>query len=463
MSKKMKKCIIFILAVCSIFTIVLNKTKIVGNVIMPAKCVELVKAKLNLCKYELYHLYDSYLKERYLLVQGEKSYLIYDLKIDDYAEYSLESKYSLYIPDKECKNIYIAPSLSYYYLGGNYYETYVGNKLDTNHLKNIKDFDDEKYRSLVERQETNLPKSEASDHYISNAVYFLNLTTNYGDNASLYPYSCSYVALEMLLAYYDTYYNDSIIIENFDINSYEEFSSFSGISINDYASSPGTGSFFHTYMIGLGRNLGYTEYGSNIINYYDIEDFLGDYASIYSLSISVYLNDSDNLTDLFNFCKSAINNNNPLMMSISKNYYDEDMNHSFVAYGYSSDGVYAHNGRKGSLYENNICINKNYFLIGLYISFSGMNHSHSNNYGWEIDDCSGYICPYDDYIYASHYNWVYNNNYGVASHQMHCECCGCSKYEPHDFLPFGLGYKCSVCGYFTRNPIIVNGAIEDDE
>lgn len=46
--------------------------------------------------------------------------------------------------------------------------------------------------------------------------YFDNLTKNFGKN---YKGSCGYVALGMFLSYYDTYFDDSLIPEAFDIAS----------------------------------------------------------------------------------------------------------------------------------------------------------------------------------------------------------------------------------------------------
>ena len=46
--------------------------------------------------------------------------------------------------------------------------------------------------------------------------YFDNLTENFGYN---YKGSCGYVALGMILSYYDTYWDDSIIPEQYDVNS----------------------------------------------------------------------------------------------------------------------------------------------------------------------------------------------------------------------------------------------------
>lgn len=50
------------------------------------------------------------------------------------------------------------------------------------------------------------------DKYAS--YYFNNLTENFGNNIKG---SCTYIAFAMLLSYYDTYWDDTIIPENYDM------------------------------------------------------------------------------------------------------------------------------------------------------------------------------------------------------------------------------------------------------
>ena len=60
--------------------------------------------------------------------------------------------------------------------------------------------------------------------------YFSDLTTNIGDNPACI---CVEVALCMILSYYDTYYNDNIIPETFDVDAYcynDDFNCFSATS-----------------------------------------------------------------------------------------------------------------------------------------------------------------------------------------------------------------------------------------
>lgn len=94
-------------------------------------------------------------------------------------------------------------------------------------------------------------------------AYFANLKDNYSYNTNN---SCSFIALEMLLNYYDNCYNESIVAEKYESHSCQ-------ICVNDgipkFVDSPG--SKVDTYGItfkedGYESNISSFEYNSNIIN-----------------------------------------------------------------------------------------------------------------------------------------------------------------------------------------------------
>lgn len=76
-----------------------------------------------------------------------------------------------------------------------------------------------------------------SDYYES--VYFANLRENIGNNRFG---SCSYVALSMLLSFYDSYWNDLFIPETYDVEPASVFTTYSSADFSSpsfYAESPG--------------------------------------------------------------------------------------------------------------------------------------------------------------------------------------------------------------------------------
>lgn len=58
--------------------------------------------------------------------------------------------------------------------------------------------------------------STSSNSYVTKEQYFSNLRNNFSQNKFG---TCSYIVLENLLSYYDTFYNDDIIPEKYEVNS----------------------------------------------------------------------------------------------------------------------------------------------------------------------------------------------------------------------------------------------------
>lgn len=73
-----------------------------------------------------------------------------------------------------------------------------------------------------------------TDYYAP--YYFSNLKHNYGYNVKG---SCTYIAFNMLLSFYDTYWDDSYIPENYDMNTILPSNNFD-INVIDSVESPAT-------------------------------------------------------------------------------------------------------------------------------------------------------------------------------------------------------------------------------
>lgn len=73
---------------------------------------------------------------------------------------------------------------------------------------------DENVRSVFDACLNNQKDTVLNDFY--STEYFSNLHTNFGNNSHG---TCSYVALGMLLSFYDTYWDDTIIPEAYDVSS----------------------------------------------------------------------------------------------------------------------------------------------------------------------------------------------------------------------------------------------------
>ncbi len=76
-----------------------------------------------------------------------------------------------------------------------------------------------------------------NDYY--EGVYFSNLKENFGNNRYG---SCSYVAMGMLLSFYDSYWSDSFVPEAYDVTTTSAFTTYSSADFafpSFYAESPG--------------------------------------------------------------------------------------------------------------------------------------------------------------------------------------------------------------------------------
>ena len=102
----------------------------------------------------------------------------------------------------------------------------------------FEEFDDDYFVLTPERQQAYIdgvlnavyiPTITHYDNYME--IYYDNLTRNLGQN---YKGSCGYVAIGMLLSYYDTYLNDDIIPEQYDVRGQG-----TGSNLINWQDSPG--------------------------------------------------------------------------------------------------------------------------------------------------------------------------------------------------------------------------------
>ena len=296
-------------------------------------------------------------------------------------------------------------------------------------------------------QETKQTNGTRSDEtYISNSYYFYYLKDNIGSYESNYfPDSCSYIAIEMLLSYYDSVENDNVIAETYDVTSSKAFSSYNAIDNASYTQSPGTDDYFHYYMISYGRNIGVTSSTGYSISINDMDLLLDEYFYERGLkTMTPYTTTSS--TNKYNFCTDAIDGDNPVIINISgtdNNISYEYINHFVLGYGYDSYGIYANFGWKNS-YHTNTNINNYTITNAFYINFES-SHSHSNNYLWTCNGCSGTICPCGNKI-CNHGSYSYTQ-YSSTIHKKTCNACSSQQNEAHHFQYASGNDVCSDCGY----------------
>lgn len=227
----------------------------------------------------------------------------------------------------------------------------------------------------------NIPTSATK---INNSFYFEKLRNKHGQNNDG---TCFIVSTQILLGYYDTFVNDSLVLDTYDIPTKEEHST---NNIRSFNQSPGTDEFevgaFHDYLyLFLKDNVWYDDPGNGLGTKAHI-DFVNRYLMSRGFDGDNYvLNTCEgNLSDIFSgrnidIIKNAIKENRPVITN--------GCGHSTVAFAYDSDFVYVHTGRGHiaktwwETFDNGHESSTNFYDFGsIDIEFKSDVHKHSNNY-----------------------------------------------------------------------------------
>lgn len=323
---------------------------------------------------------------------------------------------------------------------------------------------------------TNYDPSNATFYYSTNYLnyYFSNLQGNMGRNVRG---TCGLVAIGMLLSYYDSSTNDSIIPDGYDINNVD-LANVSFYSRND---SPGTlcetipqncnylidsqyNNFvysqrnvsLHCKLITMNNYV----YGTNYSSRYNVvNNFLSNVSNISNYSINginyegYFYNGSPLNTRQYysnlvkQYIVQKIQNNIPVLVSATNQ--DNSSHHAFVIYGYES-ATDSFISNLGWGYGNShVLLNSSstyrFFKTAMTISFVG--HSHSDNYVFRCpsnhdeDNYSECPCGYSEH--SIHLYTCYYSQLTSVKHRAYC-CCGSSKQEVHNLDIEGT---CVLCGY----------------
>lgn len=304
----------------------------------------------------------------------------------------------------------------------------------------------------------------SKNYYSSNQLisYYANLKGNIGYNLKG---TCGYIAMAMLLSYYDTYVNDNIIPESFDAIS----SNVATVSIASRTDSPGIfreaidssynncsnatyNGLVDTYAtVSLHSKLiqmGNYNYGTNYLMRYNI---IQNYISTYSISsicsVEGVNNANNSSSQIRNYVIQKIQNGQPVLVGMSNSTGEN--NHAFIAYGYdsTSDKIicnygwgynYAYQYIEDGISSTGVTYTNYKSALVLNVN----THNHSNNYRFNsiLNSMFYHQCGCGNIIDHTH-NYSFQYKYlSKSKHRCYCEC-GNSILEVH--LPFG---KC-ICGY----------------
>ena len=351
------------------------------------------------------------------------------------------------------------------------------------------------FASIAPLQKVSADETTSTGYSTFAQSYFHNLNYNYGNNQKG---SCGYVAMGMLLSYYDTFLNDSIIPEQYDQNSVNFSINLWNPSKNynmaERGNSPGIlweslpdGSpeeylnainsvkdvSLHAKLISIGAeqnlynrvpNDGYYCALSNseevdILDYY-IQNVLEWESNTYSIE-AIIKSTSVSSENVKSWALNKINNGIPVMLSVrtEQDENGESRGHAVVAYDSDSEGnIYCHWGHDGvANFTRTTPESEDYVYYSGAIAINwNIPHSCSNNYvvqtyNDENEVVSSYYCyehkdiiTYDhvcDFSYSVEQFDSTHENYRY-SHIGHCHCTE-SNIVSHDFL---TSDTCSLCG-----------------
>ena len=178
-------------------------------------------------------VYSIYGENRYLEVEIKGSgYLIYDKQENTVAEFNPNSLSPYRDYDNDVLKIYHYEENSYYIVYDDSNFVLLNNNLKVNFTA----FDDLINNSTGKAGQylTNVtPASNVT--FINNSYYFKNLHNYHGLNDGGI---CTIIATQIIFGYYDTFYNDNLLDETFDVIATE----YSNTKIaNKFSQSPGAG------------------------------------------------------------------------------------------------------------------------------------------------------------------------------------------------------------------------------
>jgi hypothetical protein len=336
------------------------------------------------------------------------------------------------------------------------------------------------------------------DRHLENTatLYFSHLYNNFANDQYN---NCPYVAISMLLSYYDSFWNDRFISDekSFDASGEFEINTMNVINspgINrDYTYTSGIegleeaidsfDTFFFVYeLMRIGRevlgfdNITNEEYGWGLETDQEIElleTYLYQYAGFTTDEVEVkYLTyDQEGMSDLLvrNKAKELIQQGTPVLFSGYPS--NSSLGHIMIAYdydaGYDADGdIYFHTGwyhdeifnGRSIMKESTIAniYSNSYSIIWLEIDESLLGHACAENYSNSMDAENYCMCLFPEHPEHNHLRYSTYAGYTSNNHTIYCLGCQESYTFPHDY-----GYSLysndkhriyCMCGYSNYLP-----------
>ena len=434
-------------------------------------------AQINLSEnYRLELIYNIFGESQYLLIESTsndyQAYIIYDFLLEEALEYSCSrlSDWSMNSKARESVKFYLNLTSKFYLKENKLFDIndILISEFDETNIINDKLIYGDDEIPLTDLQMDLYNNRIIRDEYdIKNAFFFKNywidLEYNFGSEGS-----CAIVAAVLLLSYYDTFYNDSIIsdyetyndvtyltknkvakklvdknsdgiydnfyIDLWDSESFELFYpyEYDPSRLPDFAPPAGPSEKFHDYLLEIAKDKEYFNDGMSISN---TEKFIADYLDMKNIS---------NITtekDLFRVnIIDILESDTPVIIGMAgyKYYFKQfdgtnetlvgfkdeiDYQHAVVAYGYqnTSLGLFFHvnmgwpiNCNSSRIeYYNDTYVNAD--LMGYYTYIDASNLEHVCNYAYllynESNNLYIEICPCENF----------DDNFSFISSNLNCD------------------------------------------
>lgn len=295
---------------------------------------------------------------------------------------------------------------------------------DINIIENKKITNDSFYDNNINSSYEALLELQSEETYLSqnySSIYFNNLKNNFGNN--VYG-TCTYTALGMLLSFYDTYWDDSFIPNQYETNSvlnssnvalpinqdspgilFESFDLIGNSTLEEYLdiANQYSNSYFQLKLIDMAikyfNEFKKEDYYSNYLGltYNELISFtsyyLYDYLNKTSSEVEITSNTLENL-EVREFTIEKIKQGIPVLLRMG--VYNQTYGHAMIAYDYDekNDEIYVHTGWRDE--ENNTSLTHiaitdldyNHYWDAIAL-LKKTSHSHTNNY--KYTDANGNI------------------------------------------------------------------------
>lgn len=205
----------------------------------------------------------------------------------------------------------------------------------------------------------------ADEILIANYAFFTNLG-DYGNNIDG---CCAFIAIEMLLCYYDALFDESFIDAYLETDS-KTFMQSGYDSLSDFYSSPGSGGLDYDLKI-LAYNLGYIDYVDLGMSYNEIRQFFNYYMQtergfVLNTDYTVQGIENNYWDKIAGNCKKRVKREINAGIPQIFGYSTETSLHACIAYGYTDDFFILQNGN----FDNAIplYLNQKYAVTNLGIA-----------------------------------------------------------------------------------------------